>query len=136
MRMKVLILGLALTAIFILGLSTLASFELVKLEWEDDGTASAIILNASYNEVWEKVLDILLFEDFKLSNTVKPTHEAVTIEKDTGLIVIKGLISYSAKYTLKVTLRKRDCNIIVECRSDGAWRKKVVEKFFQSLGED
>lgn len=131
MREEILILILTIVFIMGFGVSASESPKLLKAEWQDEGTASAYILSASYDDAWEKALDVILFEKFKLRGAIgESIHEALVVEKETGLIVVKGHNNRGAKYTVKITLRKKNCNVLIQCRSDSAWKKKVVERFF------
>ena len=151
MRIKILALGLMVYFIVVFGTSALAFPQLQEVEWEDKGTASAVILGSSYDEVWEKVLDVLLFGKFKMKGgSRRSTHDATTVEKNTGLIVIKGVVGgfeyggpmHSAvggeygKYILKVTIQEKDDSIVIKAQCNSAWKKEVIKKFFQLLEKE
>lgn len=130
--------NLMVWTIIFFGFSFLAFPQMQEVEWGDvKGTASAIILNASFDEVWNRVQDILLFEKFKPRGAVKSArHQPTTTEKDSGLLVVNGYFGSSFVYVLKVSIQTKDGNIVVKAQcSNSLWRKKVIEKFFQLLKE-
>ena len=114
-----------------LGISTLGASQLIRIEREDPGGGtSAYILNTSYDEVWDKVLDVLLYEKFKIRKLQASVHSILIVDMDKGLIVIKGSTG-PINYTLKCTLHKKDCNVLVTCRCAGLYKPSIIEKVFQ-----
>lgn len=139
MRAKILVLGFMIWLIGSFGISILYSTELPKVEWEyiKGGQGIAIVQDATFDEVWENVLDVLLFEKFKMrGQPIKVRHKTVTIEKDAGLIVVNGWIGSTFSYVLNVTVREKDNHIEVKCRCSSSWKKKAIEKFFQLLEKE
>lgn len=140
--------------ILVFGINTLSLAEAQKKvkwefsseEWEGKRIASAEVIGFSYDEVWDKVLDVLLFKKFiPWGGLMKVRHEVVTAEKNSGLIVVRGIMkafgSEDYKYVLKVMIRETDGQIAVKCRCDGKKpsvsvksQKQVIEEFFQLLG--
>ena len=130
--------NLMVLIILFLGFSGLTFSQMQDVEWEDKRTASVVILNTSYDEIWEQALDILLFEKFKMRGSMfKSIHEAITVEKNTGLIVVKGSLSGYPAYMLKISVNKKNDCIVVKAQSTGSgrWKKRPIEKFFQLLKE-
>lgn len=124
------------------GFSVLAFPQMQEVEWgKVKGTASVIILNTPFDEVWNRVQDILLFEKFKPRGSVyKVKHQPVTIEKDSGLLVVGGYMGGSffgedLIYTLKISIQTKDGHLVVKAQCNSSWKKRVVEKFFQLLKE-
>lgn len=134
--------------ILVFGINTLSLAEAQKKvkwefspeEWEGKRIASAEVIGFSYDEVWDKVLDVLLFKKFTpWGALMKVRHEVVAVEKNSGLIVVRGIMkafgSEDYKYVLKVMIRETDGQIAVKCRCDGSRKKEVIEEFFQLLEE-
>ncbi len=111
------------------------------IEWENKGLASATLSDSDYEEAWNLVSDVLLFEKVKIKGAwVKTKHEPITVEKDAGLIAVQGLMGnpvggYYPKYRLRVSVKEKDDSVIIKCKCVGTWRKKVIEWFFKTLKE-
>ena len=136
------ILGLVLTVCFTIGLgiSVLAiALEETKIEWEyiKGGQGKAVIQGASFDEVWEETLDILMFGKFKMKGAPRRSdHEATTVQKDTGLIVIKGVVGgLGYKYLLKVVIREKGDYTEIKLNCTSAWKKEIIKEFFQLYEE-
>lgn len=146
--------NLMVLTIVVLGISILAVAEAQKkVEWEflpgkyeEKRIASAIVIGFSYDEVWDKALDVLLFKKLTpWGALMKVRHEVVVVEKNSGLIVVRGIMkafgSEDWKYVLKIMIRETDGQITIKCRCDsdasvsGGRRKQVIEEFFQLLEE-
>ncbi len=130
--------NLMVLTIVVLGISILAIAEEAKVEWEyiKGGEGIAIIRDASFNEVWERVQDILFFEKFKMKGQpFKVTHEVMSIEKESGLITVVGWIRTTRGYHLKISIREKDEYIEVKTRCNSSWKKKATTRFFQLLKE-
>ena len=130
--------NLMVLVIIVFGISVLAVAEEPKVEWEyiKGGQGMGIVRGASYDEVWERAQDVLLFEKFKPRGCVfKVRHETITVEKSSGLIAVKGFMGQTFRYTFKVIIQEKDDQIVVKTRCSSAWKKRVIEKFFQLLEE-
>lgn len=127
--------NLMVLTIAVFGISILAMAKESKVRWEyiKGGQGIGIVHDASYDEVWERSIDVLLFEKFRVRGSIlRGTHKVITMEKDAGLIVVRGFLDY----TLKITIHKKDDHIVVKTRCNSSWKKRVIEKFFQLLEED
>ena len=130
--------NLMVLAIIVFVVSVLATAEETKVEWEyiKGGQSKAVIKDASYDEVWEKVMDVLLFEKFKVKGAIlNVRHNTVTMEKATGLFVVNGLMGGNPTYVLKITIYKKDDHIVMKTRCNSAWKKRVTKTFYQLLEE-
>ena len=99
--------NLIVLTIMVFGIPVSAMAEESKVEWEyiKGGQSRAIIKDASYDEVWEKVMDVLLFEKFKIKGAIlNVRHNTVTMEKATGLFVVNGLMGGHQTYIFKSLL--------------------------------
>ncbi len=124
--------------IVILGISILARAELPKVEWEyiKGGTGMGEVRDASFNEVWNRIQDILFFEKFKPKGAVwKHVFDPIVVEKDSGLISVWGWCKSSRLYTFKITVREKDGQVIVKTQCNSSWKKRVIQKFYQLLEE-
>ncbi len=120
------------------GISILYSTELPKVEWEyiKGGQGRAVVQGATFNEVWDRVQDVLFFEKFKVKGQVsRMTHEVISIEKDSGLITVVGYSGSTRAYHLKISIREKDEHIEVKTKCNTAWKKKATIRFFQMLEE-
>ncbi len=130
--------NLMILAIIVFGISALAMAKESKVEWEyiKGGQGIATIQDASFDEVWERVQDVLFFEKFKMKGQpFKVTHEVISIEKDSGLITVVGWIRTTRAYHLKISIREKDGHIEVKTRCNSSWKKKATTRFFQLLEE-
>jgi len=119
-----------------------------KVKWEDERIASVKVVGFSYDEIWGKMLNVLLFKKFTpWGASIKIRHEVVIVEKDSGLIVLRGITKESVylhyysgiedyKYIFKVMIQETNGQIIVKCRCDGIRGKEVIEEFFQLFKKD
>ena len=112
--------------------------EKLTIEWEyiKGGQGKATLRGATFDEVWNRVQDILFFEKFKIKGQpIKATHEALSVEKDSGLVSVVGYRGSSRVWRLKVIIREKDGQMEVktQCVSSSLWRKKVIVTFFQML---
>ncbi len=142
--------------ILVFGISTLSianiqktiKWEFSSEEWEGLRIASAEFIGFSYDEVWGKVFDVLLFKKFApWGKQIKVRHEIVTVEKDSGLVVVRGMINESVslsyysgsedyKYIFKVMIQEIDGQIVMKCRCDGPRKSEVIKEFFQLFEKD
>ncbi len=128
--------NLMVLTIMVFGISVLATAEETKVEWEyiKGGQSKAVIKDASYDEVWEKVMDVLLFEKFKVKGQIlNVRHNTVTMEKTTGLFVVNGLMGGHPTYVLKITIYEKDDQIVMKTRCSSSWKKRVTKTFYQLL---
>lgn len=124
--------------IVVLGISILAVAEESKVTWEygKGGMGMGIIRNVSFDEVWNKIQDMLFFDKFKPKGAVwKHTFEPISIEKTSGLISVKGFCKNSFLYTFKIIIREKEGQIIVKTQCNSLWKKRVIKKFFKLLEE-
>jgi len=139
MKTKILALGLMIWLIVAFGISILYSTEPPKVEWEyiKGGQGKAIVQDVTFDEVWERVQDVLFFEKFKIKGQVYAhTHEVLSIEKDSGLVSVLGYRGSSRVYTFKVMIQEKNGQVVVKTRCISAiWKKKVTIRFFQMLKE-
>ena len=129
---------LMVLAIIVFGISIMTMADESKVEWEygKGGMAMGVIRDASLEEVWNKIQDILFFEKFKPKGAVwKHTFEPISVEKTSGLISVKGFCKNSFLYTFKIIVREKDGQIIVKTQCNSLWKKKVITRFFQLLEE-
>jgi len=125
--------------------SVLGFSQMQEVEWGDvKGTASATVFNTSFDEVWNHVQNILLFEKFKPKGSVfKVKHTPITMEKESGLFIVNGhmgskgglLDTLQHVYVMKVSIQSQDAHIVVRIQCTGTWKKRAVVKFFQLLGK-
>lgn len=125
--------------ILVFGINTLSPAEAQKkIKWEyiKGGQGRAVVKDASYDEVWEKTIDILLFEKFKVRGAIlNVRHRTVTMEKDAGLLVVNGLMGGHFTYVLKISIHEKDNHVVMKCQCNSSWKKRVIKKFFQLLEE-
>ena len=130
--------NLIVLTIAIFGISIMAMADEPKVEWEygKGGLGMGVIRNASFDDVWNKIQDILFWEKFKPKGAVwKHTFEPITVEKSSGLISVEGWCKSSFLYTFKIMTREKDGQIIVKTQCNSLWKKKVTQKFWQLLEE-
>ena len=130
---------LMVLTIAVLGISILAPAEeneVLSWEYGKGGMGMGVIRDASFDDVWNRVQDILFFDKFKPKGAVwKHTFDPIVVEKDSGLISVWGWCKSSRLYTFKITVREKDGQIIVKTQCNSHWKKKVTMKFFQLLEE-
>ena len=129
---------LMILTIAVLGISISVMVEETKVSWEyiKGGQGRAIMQDASFDEVWERVQDVLFFEKFKMKGQpFKVTHEVMSIEKESGLITVVGYIGGTHSYHLKISIREKDEQIEIKTRCNSHWKKKAITRFFQLLKE-
>lgn len=138
--------NLTIVFVMILIVSILTAAEKPKIEWEyiKGGLGKATVQDATFDEVWEKTLDILMFGKFKMKGAPKrSTHDATTVEKDAGLIVINGVVEgleqwvsrSSLRYVLKVIVREKENHVEINLNCSSTWKKEVIKEFFQLYEE-
>ena len=133
--------NLLVLAILVFGISAFVAAEESKLawefssdEWEGKRIAAAVFPGFSYDKVWDKVLDVLLFKKFTpWGALMKVTYDVVTVEKNSGLIVAKGFLAKKFKHTFKIKIRVMAGHVVMKCRCEGTRNKEVIEEFFRLL---
>ena len=129
--------NLMVLIIMIFGICVLAvAKEEPKVEWKyiKGGQGTGIVRGGLFDEVWSTAMDVLMFEKFKPRGCAfKIIHEPIEIEKDTGLISLHGIMGGTRRYALRVIIQKKDDHIALKLRCTSAWKKRVIEKFFQLL---
>ena len=130
--------NLMVLIIVVFGISILAVAEESKIKWEyiKGGQGMATIKDSSFDEVWDKTQDVLLFEKFKPRGAIgKSTHEVAVVEKNSGLITVNGYRGGRFTYIFKVKIQEKDGQIVVKTRCNTSWKKIVTKKYFQLLKE-
>ena len=130
--------NLIVLTIVVLGISILAIAKEAKVEWEyiKGGKGIATIQDASFDEVWERVQDVLFFEKFKMKGQpIKVRHKIDTTEKIEGLLIVNGWIGRTFSYVLNISIRDKGTHIEIKTRCNSSWKKKATTRFFQLFEE-
>lgn len=133
---KILSMTILLALISIVFALVLAEEPKVTWEYAKGGMGMGVVRDASFEEVWNKIQDILFFEKFKPKKSVfKHTFEPISVEKTSGLISVKGFVGGTFKYTFKIIIREKEGQVIVKTQCNSSWKKVVTQKFWQLLEE-
>jgi len=125
---KILSMTILLALISIVFTLVLAEEPKVTWEYAKGGMGMGVVRDASFEEVWNKIQDILFFE-------IKHTFEPISVEKTSGLISVKGFVGGTFKYTFKIIIREKEGQVIVKTQCNSSWKKVVTQKFWQLLEE-